>query len=157
MNQNLPPQGPTPFPQSLPQDCERCCGTGFWLESGRGGQRCEPHWPNSAAGCDARANAGPDRRDQDQGQGQPRQKTRRPQGFRAKKRLTALLLGSTPIKSIFFCQSLPASRLPENLTSRNFKTGSQPARRTVTSSLVSFRSRFCPARTVRADRRFSHV
>jgi len=157
MNQNLPPQGQTPFHQSLPQNCERCCGTVFWLEPGRSGQRCEPHRPIPAAGFDARANAGPDRTDQ--GQGQPRQNPRRPQGFRAKNLLTRLLLGPTPIKSIFFCHSLPASRLPENRTYRNFnfKPGFQPARRTVTSGLVCFRSRFCPAGTVRTDRRFSHV
>ena len=57
------------------KSCEWFCGEGFWLGTRRLGRSIP------AAGCDGRANAG------------PRQKTRRPKGFRAKDRLASLLLG----------------------------------------------------------------
>jgi len=58
----------------------RSCGEEFWLRSRRRGRSIP------AAGCDDRANAG------------PRQKTRRPEGIRAKDRLASLLLSQRPLR-----------------------------------------------------------
>ena len=55
-------------------------GEGFWLGTRRRGRNIPE------AGCDNRVNAG------------PRQKDRRPEGFRAKDRLASLLLGHRPLR-----------------------------------------------------------
>ena len=113
--------------KSLSENCEGCCGGGFWLGARRSGRSIP------AAGCDARDNEA------------PRQKIRRPKGFRAKSSLASWLLGRRPIKGMGFpspanwfpeaesCanaqgslprRASPASLLPENSTPRNFKTDS---------------------------------
>ena len=72
--------------ESLPENCERCCGEGFWLRPRRRGRSIP------IAGCDDRANA-------DQSQ-----KTRRPEGFRAKGR-------TNPTSNAEVCSQLDPARV----------------------------------------------
>ena len=102
--------------KSLSENGERCCGWGFGIGARRSGRRCEPHGPFPAAGCDARDNQAPG------------QKTRRPEGYRAKGRLASLLLSRRPMKGILLRRALPSSLLLDNSTPRHFQTGSQPER-----------------------------
>ena len=115
-------------PQSLSENYKGCCGEGFWLWPRRRGRRIP------AAGCNDRANAG------------QRQKTRRPEGFRAEGRLASLLLSRRPTRGMGFpspasqipktegcaiaqCSLLrrasPSGLLRENSTPWNFQTGSE--------------------------------
>ncbi len=100
-------------PESLSENCEGCCGEGFWLGPRRRGRRI----PN--AGCNGRANAG------------PRQKTRRPEGFRRKGGLASLRLGHTPLRVMARAartsrrHASPSRRFCENSAPRNFQTGSE--------------------------------
>ena len=98
--------------KSQSENGERCCGWGFGIGARRSGRRCEPHGPFPAAGCDARDNQAPG------------QKTRRPEGYRAKGRLASLLLSRRPMKGILLRRALPSSLLPDNSTPRHFQTGS---------------------------------
>lgn len=91
---------------SLSENCEGCCGEGFWMWARRRGRSIP------AAGCDARANA------------VHGQKTRRLEGFCAKGRLAALLLGRRPMKGILPRHASPSNPLPKNSTPRNFQAGS---------------------------------
>ncbi|EEF59295.1 hypothetical protein Cflav_PD2146 [Pedosphaera parvula Ellin514] len=52
------------------------------------------------------------------------QKHRRPEGFRAKGCLAALLLSRRSTRDILLRRALPYSLLRENSTLQNFKTGS---------------------------------
>ena len=63
-------------------------------------------------GCDARDNEA------------QKQKTRRPEGFRGKGRLAALLLSRRSMKDILLRRALPSSPSLENSTTPNFQTGS---------------------------------
>src|SRR5204863_9333182 len=78
-----------------------------------------PLWPKRRgrcipiAGCADRANAG------------ERQKSRRPEGFRAEGRLASLLLSRRPTRGILLRRASPANLLHENSTPWNFKTGSE--------------------------------
>ena len=117
-----------PLASSLSENCQGCCGEGFWLWPRRRGRRIP------AAGCNDRANAG------------QRQKTHRPEGFRAEGRLASLLLSRRPTRGMGFPS--PASQIPktegcaiahssllrraspsgllrENSTPWNFQTGSK--------------------------------
>ncbi|EEF61331.1 hypothetical protein Cflav_PD4352 [Pedosphaera parvula Ellin514] len=71
------------------------------------------HQASPQAGCEGRANAGCG------------QKHCRPEGFRAKGRLAALLLSRRSTRDILLRRALPSSLLPENSTLQNFKTGSE--------------------------------
>src|SRR5277367_1352630 len=73
--------------KSLSENCEGCCGEGFWLWARRRGRSIP------VEGCNDRANAA------------HRQKTRRPEGFRANSRLASLLLGRRPTKGILPCRA----------------------------------------------------
>src|SRR6266545_3796438 len=73
--------------ESLMENYDGRCDEGFWLWPRRRGRSIP------AAGCDDRANAGHG------------QKTRRPEGFRAKDHLASLILGQRPMKGS------PSSRL----------------------------------------------
>src|SRR6266704_5128485 len=97
-------------PQSLFGNYEGRCGEGFWLWRRRRVTRIH------AAGCKERANAGHG------------QKTRRPEGFRAKGRLPSPrsrmpseLLGGGRTQQKTRRRS-PSGLLPENRTTANFKT-----------------------------------
>src|SRR6266704_3710966 len=93
--------------QSLFGNYEGRCGEGFWPWP----RRRVPRIP--AAGCKERANAGNG------------QKTRRPEGFRAKGRLPSLLLGHRPLAGMLPRRASPSGLLPENRPPANFKAGSQ--------------------------------
>src|SRR5712692_38853 len=83
----------------------RARGEGFWPWP----RRRVPRIP--AAGCKERANAGHG------------QKTRRPEGFRAKDRLAPLLRGGRAQR--LPRRASPSGLLPENRPPANFKTGSE--------------------------------
>src|SRR4051812_16845564 len=55
----------------------------------------------------------------------PGQKTGRPEGFRGKGRLAALLLSRRSTRDILFRRVLPSGLFPENSTPRNFFNGLQ--------------------------------
>src|SRR6266436_4372434 len=93
--------------ESLSENYEGCCGEGFCLWPRRRGQSIP------AAGCNGRANAG------------QRQKTRRPEGFRAKGRLASLLLSRRSTRDILLRRASPSGLFPENSTPRSFPTGSE--------------------------------
>jgi len=93
------------------ENCEGSCGEGFWLWPRRRG----PSIPN--AGCKDRANAGHG------------QKTRRPEGFRAKGRLASLLLSRRSREDILLRCASPSGLWRENRTPRNFRTRSERERR----------------------------
>jgi len=93
--------------QSVSENCAGSCGEGFWLWPRRRG----PSIPN--AGCKDRANAGHG------------QKTRRPEGFRAKGRLASLLLSRRSREDILLRRASPSGLWRENKTPRNFRTRSQ--------------------------------
>ncbi|MBM3836709.1 MAG: GrpB family protein [Verrucomicrobia bacterium] len=98
--------------KSVSENCAGSCGEGFWLWPRRRG----PSIPN--AGCKDRANAGHG------------QKTRRPEGFRAKGRLASLLLSRRSREDILLRRASPSGLWRENRTPRNFRTRSkerQPA------------------------------
>jgi hypothetical protein len=92
---------------SLYQNEKRACGSGFW--SRRAGRRVASI---PAAGCKQRANAGHG------------QKTRRPEGFRAKGRLASLLLAHRSTRDMLAPRASPSSLLHENRPSFHFDTGS---------------------------------
>jgi hypothetical protein len=93
-------------PGSLIENHEGCCGEGFWLWTRRRGRSIP------AAGCNDRANAGHG------------QKTRRPEGFRAKGRLASLLLSRRSTKDILLRRASPSDLFPENSAPRGFQSGS---------------------------------
>src|SRR6266581_2223929 len=97
--------------QSLFGNYEGRCGEGFWLWP----RRRVPSIP--AAGCKERANAGHG------------QKTRRPEGFRAKGRLASLLLGHRPLAGMLPRRASPSGLLPDNRPPANFKAGSKTPER----------------------------
>ncbi|MBM3836386.1 MAG: PQQ-like beta-propeller repeat protein [Verrucomicrobia bacterium] len=90
----------------MSENCAGSCGEGFWLWPRRRG----PSIPN--AGCKDRANAGHG------------QKTRRPEGFRAKGRLASLLLSRRSREDILLRCASPSGLWRENRTPRNFRTRS---------------------------------
>src|SRR5215216_4981483 len=92
--------------RSLSENWEGCCGEGFWLWARRRSSRIP------AAGCKDRANAG------------HRQKTRRPEGYRARGRLASLLLSRRSTRDILLRRASPSSLWPENSTLPNFQKGS---------------------------------
>jgi len=92
--------------KSVSENCAGSCGEGFWLWPRRRG----PSIPN--AGCKDRANAGHG------------QKTRRPEGFRAKGRLASLLLSRRSREDILLRRASPSGLWRENRTPRNFRTRS---------------------------------
>jgi len=87
---------------------------------GQGGEAGLPDIASSGGGSiplptcrdDGRANAGRG------------QKTRRPEGFRAKDRLASLLLAHRPLAGMLARHASPSGLFPENRIPRNFKTGS---------------------------------
>jgi len=93
--------------KSVSENCAESCGEGFWLWPRRRG----PSIPN--AGCKDRANAGHG------------QKTRRPEGFRAKGRLASLLLSRRSREDILLRLASPSGLWRENRTPRNFRTRSK--------------------------------
>src|SRR6266478_804718 len=93
-------------PQSLFGNYEEACGEGFWPWP----RRRVPSIP--AAGCKERANAGHG------------QKTRRPEGFRAKGRLASLLPGGRaqrPLAGMLAHRASPSGLLLENRPLRILK------------------------------------
>jgi hypothetical protein len=92
--------------KSLSENSEECCGDGFWLWARRRGGSIP------AAGCECRANAAHG------------QKTRRPEGFRAKSRLALLLLSHKALAAMLLRRASPSGLLLENSTPQNFQTGS---------------------------------
>jgi len=100
------------FSKSLFGNYERACGWGFWLWRRRRGASAQaPSIPK--AGCKERANAGHS------------QKTRRPEGFRAKGRLALLLLSRRPTRGIPLRRALPSGLWRENRPARSFQSGSK--------------------------------
>src|SRR6266704_7187661 len=110
--------------QSLFGNYEGACGEGFWPWP----RRRVPSIP--AAGCKERANAGHG------------QKTRRPEGFRAKGRLASLLLGHRPLAGMLPRRASPSGLLPENRPPANFKTGSAEKKRSGAMTLQKEVERF---------------
>src|SRR5215218_5586941 len=96
----------TRCPKSLSENWEGCCGEGFWLWA----RRRSPRIP--AAGCKDGANEA------------HRQKTCRPEGFRATGRLASLLLSRRSTRDILLRRASPSSLSRENSTLPNFQTGS---------------------------------
>jgi len=96
--------------ESVSENCAGSCGEGFWLWPRRRGLSI----PN--AGCKDRANAGHG------------QKTRRPEGFRAKGRLASLLLSRRSREDILLRCASPSGLWRENRTPRNFRTRSEEKR-----------------------------
>ena len=97
-------------PKSLSENCVGSCGEGFWLWPRRRGRSIP------AAGCDDRANAGHG------------QKTRRPEGFRGKGRLAALLLGQRPLRVSSLVAPCHPAFPAKTGRPRNFQTGSKARR-----------------------------
>ena len=97
-------------PKSLSENCKGCCCEGFWLWPRRRGSRIP------AVGCNDRVNAG------------QRQKTRRPEGFRAAGRLASLLLSRRPTRGILLRRVSLSGLLRENSTPWNFQTDSKASR-----------------------------
>src|SRR5258706_5231686 len=96
--------------KSLFGNYEGRCGEGFWPWP----RRRVPSIP--AAGCKERANAGHG------------QKTRRPEGFRAKGRLASLLLGHRPLRVCSLVAPRHPYFCPKTGSPANFKIGSNVVR-----------------------------